>query len=82
MNTPKFTDSYGNEVNVGDKIVMESYLDPKFEGITATVIWNEKRGTYGWIDDSEDRIRIHGTSFMGMQKFKKLETNEVNEMSA
>ncbi len=82
MNTLKFIDSYGKEVSADDKILIEEYLDPKFEGITATVIWNEKRGTYGWIDDSEDRIRIHGTSFMGMQKFKKLETNEVNEVNA
>jgi len=74
--TPIFKDSYGNEVCVGDTIIIEAhYSFQHMKGKEYIVTWDEKHGMYkhkitevrrGKSFTSED-------NFYGVARFKKVE---------
>lgn len=72
-----FKDSYGNNLTVGDKIILESFYSSNiFNGQLAEIIWNDKKGMYeyqfihkaGYIKEES----IIKNNFYGVAKFRKI----------
>ena len=74
--TPVFKDSYGNEVNVGDKIIIEAhYVFTFLKGQECVVTWDAEHGMYKY-KYTEVRRKKSFTSednFYGVARFKKVE---------
>lgn len=66
-----FMDSYGNAINVGDKIIIESdYNYQQNNGAEAEVLWNETKGLFQY--KITNKFHYHQSDFYGIHKFRKL----------
>jgi hypothetical protein len=73
-----FRDSYGNDICVGDNILIEhNYNYPNWNGREAEVYWDEKHGVFMFKFWTSMRKSGHWTksNFYGIHKFKRITEN-------
>lgn len=72
----KFTDSYGNVVKHGSRIVIESTYSGIYQGQEALVEWDERKGMYNYVL-VDDWLKSR-SNFYGIHKFK-IKNDKENE---
>lgn len=74
--TPIFKDSYGNNISVGDTIIIEAhYSFQHMTGKKYTVIWDEKNGMFKYriTEVRRNKSFTSEDDFYGVARFKKVE---------
>jgi hypothetical protein len=66
-----FMDSYGNAINIGDNIIIDSdYNYQHNNGAEAEVLWDEKKGVFKY--KITNKFPNHQSDFYGIHKFRKM----------
>lgn len=77
MEKPIFKDSYGNEVNIGDKIIIESnYNFQHYNGKECDVFFDQVHGMFKFKFEEKsgwgDKTHTTESNFYGIYSFKKI----------